>query len=188
MKYIIDNINNYNENDLKNIYQKINKKKQEKINKYANDIDKKRSIIGEYLLMELLKNENIDYNKLEFIYNENGKPYTNEIYFNISHKDEYVTACISNKEIGIDIETIKDINMNTLNMFASNNEKKQIKNNIDFYILYTLKEAYIKMKGLSLSNIKNIEFDITNLSCSDNNVDIKVIKENDYIISIIEKK
>ena len=55
--------------------------------------------------------------------------------------------------------------------------------------LYTLKEAYIKMKGLNLNQLKDMEFIITNkVTCKDNDVNIKIIKDNDYIISIIEKK
>ena len=189
MKYLVDNIKNYSDEKIKEIFTKIYPEKQKIINKYANKDDQKRSIISEYLLMQLFKDEGIDYSLKKIYINENGKPYTDDIYFNISHKDDYVCACLSNKEIGIDIEIIKEYNKNTLKVFALDDEIKDIKNNVDFYKLYTLKEAYIKMKGLNITNIKDVSFKLTdNIICSDINIDITVIQDNNYIISIIEKK
>ena len=189
MEYIIDNIKNYSNNKIEKIYKNIYKEKRDIISNYANLDDKKRSIISEHLLMKLFKKHNINYTNTIFKINENGKPYIDNLYFNISHKNDYIVAAVSNHEIGIDIETINDVDFKILKTFASNEEIKYVKDVYDFYKLYTLKEAYIKMKGLNITNIKDTTFILDkNIICSDPDVNIKNISDNNYIISIIEKK
>ena len=197
MKYIIKSVNDYKENELYEFYKIIHKEKRKKIDKYKNIDDKKRSIIGEMILKELLSKEDVDYNETEFTYNEYGKPFmNNNIYFNISHSDQYIIVAISNKEIGIDIERIKKTQINVIDQFASDKEKEYIlksPNNIEerLFQIYTLKESYLKMKGTNLNDISNVEFIINNdnITCSDNNVNIGLIKDiSDYIISYCEKR
>lgn len=197
MKYIIKSVNDYKENELYEFYKIIHKEKRKKIDKYKNIDDKKRSIIGEMILKELLSKENMDYNETKFTHNEYGKPFmNNNIYFNISHSDQYIIVAISNKEIGIDIERIKKTQINVIDQFASDKEKEYIlksPNNIEerLFQIYTLKESYLKMKGTNLNDISNVEFIINNdnITCSDNNVNIGLIKDiSDYIISYCEKR
>ena len=174
MKYLIKNINDYN-----------------------NDTNNKQSIIGIMLLDELLKENNIK--KEEILFNENGKPFfkNNNIYFNISHSHEYVITVISENEIGIDIEKIRKININTINKFTTSSEKKYIlssKEEIEkrFFLLYTLKEAYIKLYGKRITDLLTVEFIIdenNNITCSDKDITCGTINEIEgYIISYCEKK
>ncbi len=197
MEYIIKNINNYNTNTINNFYTNIPSIKKEKINKYKNVERKNVSIIGELLLKELLKKRNISYNKINYSYNKYGKPYlNNDIYCNISHSYEYVIATISNKEIGIDIEKIRETPLNVINQFATDKEKEYIlssENNIEkrIFEIYTLKESYFKMLGTYLNHILDVEFIIDNdkVYCSDNTVQVGFIKDIEgYIISYCEKK
>ena len=194
MKYIIKNINEYNKNDIDSFYKKIPFIKRNKIDKLKNDIDKKRSIIGELLLSDLLKDE---YNNINYIINEYGKPYieNKKIFFSISHSYDYVIAAISDKEIGIDIEKIRKTNINTINEFASSKEKEYIlssRDNIEkrLFQIYTLKEAYIKMKGTNLNNAFEVEFNISNNKITSNNsINTSMINIiDDYVISYCENK
>ena len=108
------------------------------------------------LLKKVLKENNIDE---EIIYNEYGKPYlkNNEIYFNISHKDNYTVLVTSKKEVGVDIEKIT-FKERLLNKIASNEEKKLIKNAEDFTKLWVKKESYVKYLGRGLSyGLKNVD-------------------------------
>ena len=200
MNYIIENINTYSDEDYLKIYQKINLQKKEKIDKLKKTADKKRSLLGEYCLIKLLKKYyNIDYKKTNFYTNEYGKPYIQDsnIFFNISHSNDYVIVAISNKEIGIDIEKIRDTNINTINQFATLKEKEYILSDSNncfsrLFEIYTLKESYIKMKGKNMNEVKNIEFRIKdNLTfCSDSSINTLLFKniKKGYIISICEKK
>ncbi len=190
MKYLIGNINDYSEEFLNIFYQNINSDKKKRIDKLINKEDKYRSIIGEILLSKLINN----YKDLEFVTNKNGKPYiTNKnIYFNISHSNEYVICAISNKEIGIDIEKIRNININIINKFATTKEKEYILENNTLnrlFKIYTLKEAYIKCIGENMTKLLDIEFIIdNNITCSDKNIKSYTINDiEEYSISICEK-
>jgi len=63
--------------------------------------------------------------------NAYGKPFIRDVplYSNISHAGEWVVCAISDYEVGIDIECIKEID----------------------YDMWTLKESYIKWLGTGLS-------------------------------------
>jgi len=198
MEYKIININDINKTEILNFYNNINSSKKIKIDKIRNKKRKIQSVLGEYLLKELLKIYNISYSNINYIYNEEGKPYIKDynIYFNISHSHDYVITVISNKEIGVDIEKIRKTNISIINRICTNKEKEYVlSSNIDIekrlFEIFTLKEAYFKMKGLNLNNLKSVEFIISNnnVTCNDNSINIKLLHIiNDYIISIIEKK
>lgn len=198
MEYKIININDINKAEILIFYNNINSSKKIKIDKIRNKKRKIQSVLGEYLLKELLKIYNISYSNINYIYNEEGKPYIKDynIYFNISHSHDYVITVINNKEIGVDIEKIRKTNISIINRICTNKEKEYVlSSNIDIekrlFEIFTLKEAYFKMKGLNLNNLKSVEFIISNnnVTCNDNSINIKLLHIiNDYIISIIEKK
>ena len=196
MEYLIKNVNQIDKNQINMFYNTIPTIKRNKIDKLKNDIDKTRSIVGELLLSELLSKHGIDYKDINYQINEYGKPYIDELYFNISHKNDYVITVINEKEIGVDIEEIKSTPINTINQFATNKEKEYILSSDNkiksLFQIYTLKEAYFKMKGTNLNNILDVEFIIDNntIHCSDNTVEVGFINDIDgYIISYcIEKK
>ena len=193
MKYLIDNINNIDENKIKYFFNTIPKNKQDKINKLINNDEKKRSIVGELLLSKLLQKNNINYDNINYYYNTYNKPYIQDcnIFFNISHSNDFVITIISNKEIGIDIEKIKKTNIKIIDKFATSKEKEYIlssKNDIEkrLFQIFTLKEAYFKRYGLGLNRVLDVEFIIKNnkVSCSDKSVKVGFINDIDnYIIS-----
>lgn len=195
MKYKIESINNYNDELFQKLYNKIRKEKKDEIDKYITKESKERSILGEKLLMDLL-GEN-DYKLLRIERNKNGKPYikNKKTYYNISHSNNYVTAVVSNNQIGIDIEKVRKISLKVIDKFASKNEKQYIyskENGVEkrLFEIYTLKEAYIKMKGLALKNIKTVEFKIEKekITCSDQKTkSILIYDIPDYIVAICEK-
>lgn len=183
---------------LEETFKYIKSFKQDKIKRLANDNLKRESIAGEYLLINGLKEYfNVDYNNIEIIKNSNGKPFIKDkdIYFSISHADNFVVCVLSTKDIGIDVEKIKEVNLKTLELFATDKEKDYIINTLDkveerFFRIYTLKEAYVKMQGTDLTRIKDNELNFKNNSfyANDKSIMVKSIKDNDYIIGIIEKK
>lgn len=114
-------------------------------------IDNKRK--NKDFLLDLI-NKKFGYKNVNIIYNENGKPYLekNELYFNISHSDKYTVYVFDNKEIGVDIEEIRDydnILNNALNINVSTNE--------EFFKEWTKREAIIKYKGLTIKEIYKID-------------------------------
>jgi len=197
LQYIIKNINDLNKDDINNFYDKMPKLKKDKINKLKNYDSKVRSIIGEMILEELLVKNNVSYNSLDYYINEYGKPYLkdNNIFFNISHSFDYVITAISNNEIGIDIEKVRETPIKTINQFATEKEKEYIlssNKNIEkrIFKIFTLKEAYFKMLGTNLNNILKVEFIIKSdkIYCNDKNVKVGFINDTKgYIIAYCEK-
>lgn len=197
MKLIYDNINNYSEEDYKFFLLQIKKEKQNKILKILKNDDKKRSILGEILLIRLLNEQNINYSSITFNKNNYGKPYIKDInlFFNISHSKDYVCCAISNNEIGIDIEKLRPTNDSIINQFATNKEKEYINEKQKYYTkrsfeIFTLKESYLKCLGVNLNNIKNIEFEIKNNIIKNNKHTFKfklIYDIENYIIAITEK-
>ena len=115
--------------------------------------------------------------------NENGKPYfkDNDIYFNISNKDNITVAVTSSNPVGIDIEKLTFKNMVVKHFFSKNEQdviKKSLNKELDFTTIWVKKEAYLKYLGLDLTSIRKI--DTTKI----NGFTIKKYKE--YIIGIKE--
>lgn len=90
---------------------------------------------------------------------------------------------------------VRPVNLNIINTFTNSNEKEYIlNNNADVYYrlfkIFTLKEAYLKMMGSKITNIKNIKFIINSndIKCLDNNIIFFSKLDNNIIISISIKK
>ena len=191
MKLKIAYLNNYSDEFINSFLKSIDEDKKQKIMVLKKDEDKKRSIIGQILLKDLLKD---DYKN--FHVNKFGKIYINKnnIYFNISHSNDLVGCVMSNRKIGLDIEKIKEVDLNIVKRFATASEKEYILEKDSykrFFEIYTLKEAYFKMLGTNLDNLKSVEFSINKnkVTCSDNSIIAKInYSVDEYIISIVEKR
>ena len=198
MKFIYDNINNYSDKEYENFLSIIKKEKQNKIFNILKQDDKKRSILGEILLIKLLSDLNINYKSIDIYKNKYGKPYikNRELYFNISHSKDFVVCTISNNKIGIDIEQIREANDSIIKQFATNKEIEYINQNQKYYNkrcfeIFTLKESYFKCLGTNLNHIKKIEFELNDktIKSSNNKFHFTLINNIDnYIIAICEER
>ena len=134
-----------------------------------------KNISSKDLLKKVLDEKQI---KDEIVYNSYGKPYlkNNELYFNISHSDCYTVLAISNQEIGVDIEKVT-MRKKVIDKICNAKEKKLIKSEEDFTIMWVKKESYVKYLGIGLAygleNVNTLEL---------NNYVIK--KYNDYYIAV----
>lgn len=120
-----------------------------------------RTLCGEAILRYGLNKSHFNLKNvkdLKIRKNEFNKPYIigENVFFNVSHSKEYIVCSISNSNIGIDIEKIGNIKENALNSF-SNDEKSFLfdysikeKNEL-FYVLWTLKESFVKNLGLGFT-------------------------------------
>ena len=88
---------------------------------------------------------------------ENSKPKfeNNDLEFNITHSNEYVMAIFDDKPCAIDLELIRDIDINAM----SKRYNRNFANKIDFYKFWTLKEAEIKLQTHTMYNYTNIFMD-----------------------------
>ena len=151
--------------DLKKAYNLVSKNRQDKIDFYRFDKDKKLSCGAYLLLKKLLYEENIT-NPL-FKTEKYGKAYISNhenIHFNLSHSSKIVLCSISDREVGVDVEYIDPkIDLNIAKHYFYNSEYENImnaKNKADeFFKYWVLKESYMKYTGLGM-NLKLDSFEI----------------------------
>ena len=139
------------------------------IKTYQNkDHEASRDLLKEVLSID---EENLDYN-------ERGKPYLKDgsLFFNISHSRGIIGIAISSKEVGFDLERVKDVSLDTLKMLSEKiyNDSDRCHNACDIVSIqkvFTIKEAYLKYLGIGLvMNINKIIIDYDN----------KTLKYQDY--------
>ena len=147
--------------DLKRCYSKVSKERQEKIDFYRFDKDKKLSC-GAYLLLTKLLDE-AGITKPCFKTEKYGKAYISnyeDIYFNLSHSRKMVACAISDREVGVDVEyNDPTIDLNIAKNYFFNTEYENIKKSDnptnEFFRYWVLKESYMKYTGLGF----NLELD-----------------------------
>lgn len=78
-----------------------------------------------------------------------------DLYFNISHSDDFVVVAVSDKEIGCDIQEIRAYNPKVAVRHYCENETRLIENSDDkdgaFIRLWALKESILKFTGKGIS-------------------------------------
>lgn len=139
----------------------VSEERRVRVLKFLRIEDKQRCLLGDiltrYAICRCLEVKN---EQLIFQYSEYGKPFLAEpggIDFNVSHSGDWVVCAISDNPVGIDVETIKPIDFSIARRFFSKNEYYSLMSTDEhmrlryFYMLWTLKESYIKAIGKGLS-------------------------------------
>lgn len=144
------------------------------INKYLKI--KKTNLIAEvqsdyFTIFNQLKDElvkqmlvkNCKINSFEISRGKYGKPYIaklRDIHFNLSHCENYLVLVIDQNEVGVDIEKINRVTINfALKMFHKNelhiiNDFPNLRQ-IILTLIWSMKEAYLKYKGIGLKTKLN---------------------------------
>lgn len=178
-----------------NNLEKIDDERKAKIERYKRTDDKLRSL-GAGMLLNYIK-EKYDVSDKVLI-DRHGKPYfeNQNIYFNISHSGNYVIAAVSNYEIGIDIQRVKEDkhrvaekNFLTSECDFINGAEDDLGKMERFCQIWTAKEAYLKNIGMGLRKpLNSFEVAIENneLYLPDNN-ELKLIQfklDKNYIVTV----
>lgn len=144
------------------------------LNKYAKDVSTKEirlfeSIFSKVFLFYIINSKyKIQADEIILQKSKNGKPYIlnglfPKIKFSISHSKGYIVTAISTSETGIDVECIDDKcikNIDKYSIVFSEREVDYIKKSknrvFDFYKIWTLKEATIKLFDKKLDDMKHM--------------------------------
>lgn len=123
--------------------------------------DAERTLMGEILIRTIAREKlKISHQDIRFDKNEYHKPFLKNVphfHFNLSHAGEWVVCAVDEVPVGVDIEKIQPIDLSIAKRFFSKLEHDDLmakphQEKIDyFYVLWTLKESYVKAKGEGLS-------------------------------------
>jgi len=197
--FLFDDFNSLDESFIENNLMLMPDERQQRYHKFRQVKDKKLCVIAYALLCFGLKQLYGIEGRLEFQYNQYGKPYIKEypnIFFSISHTDGLALCAISDAEIGADCEKIGNYDDGVAKMISSTNEYEYLNKTNDknrmFFKLWTLKESYIKAIGMGLSMpLNSFEFE---LDTSTNNYTLKeynlknITYKDFYSISFCERE
>ncbi len=152
---------NLEDDEFQRLLELVSDEKRERIYRLKQKRDAYRTLIGDVLVRILIcdrlgiKNKDLVFDK-----NDYGKPFlTNQsdVHFNIAHSGHWVVCCIDTLPVGIDIQIIKNIDINLAKRFFSQKEYDSIKSLPEsqrqsyFFELWSLKESYIKAVGKGMS-------------------------------------
>lgn len=129
--------------------------RKQKILRYRQVADRKRSLGAGLLLKKVLARHN---HRIDSVtYGVNGKPEISGIHFNLSHSHNKVVCAVSDKLVGCDIEKIEEVTEKIAERFFAKSEiaylnsfKYQEKMR-EFFRIWTMKESYMKMTGEGMS-------------------------------------
>lgn len=120
-----------------------------------------RKVLGELLLRALINRDHrISSDRITIAYNPKKKPYLEShprIHYNISHSGQWVVIAFSDKQVGVDVEKIRNVNLNVAKRFFSEDEKNRLFSLPArlrlpyFFDLWTLKESFLKAIGTGLT-------------------------------------
>ena len=119
------------------------------IDKYKQLETKKEKLISEYFKRKYASH---------YYLSETNKPLSKDIKFNISHSHGIIVLAISeSRDIGVDIELIRNKDERLKEYISSPSELDYIDSGINFYEVWTSKESLVKCIGSGLvNNIKEI--------------------------------
>ena len=151
MIYIDDDIYGF---DVQEALLAVSKQRRQHALRYRQERDQRLCIAAYRLLQRALMQEyGIDEMPV-FTYENKGKPLLQghpDIHFSMSHCHEAVAVAVSERPVGIDIETLDHYSPEVARHVMSDDEMRQIEASsqpdVAFTRLWTMKESYFKLTG-----------------------------------------
>lgn len=156
---------------------------QERVAKYRHPFAKKQSLAAYGLLQEMLKEQEIEIDKITTF--PNGKWMINDLYVSMTHTKTGVAVMLSHENDSIDMETIRKIDDPLIRHTLCENEQKFLRKSHNkekaFTICWTFKEAFIKQlfqdENMSYRSIDTTSLFEKGMYVCQRNTIITVLKE-----------
>ncbi len=174
--------------------------RQEKAQRYRNIEDKRRCVFSYALLISLVREHTKFEGDIEIYPDEKGKLRLGNLPLgiSISHSGNFVAAALNSGEVGIDIETFRDVSVSVINRALNEEEREYLclsgeRESLSaesigaerFFELWTAKEAYVKFTGEGLSGLKSAVMDTKGkLSVKNSTCKLLTEKTDRYILSV----
>ena len=160
----------------------IEPKRLSRIESTKNDRERLKLLCTGVLLYKALNEYGISSKDIR--YKENGKPYIGnrrDFFFNLSHSGDKIFLCLSDEEIGCDIQREVKVNDSLIKRICS---EEEINKNSDisdrFNLVWAIKESCSKLSGMGIS------CDFKNITYERNTDKIKIFDRNVRIAYAIE--
>ena len=157
MKILVqDNLSAYPAEALERDLQLLPPWRRKQAMEYKFTEGKRNCALAYLLLCRALREEYGITDSPSFIIGEHGKPALAEypdIHFNLSHCRTAIICAVSDRPVGVDIESItRKVSDTLINYSMNEEEQKQIASSQkqDFFRLWTMKEALVKLRGTGL--------------------------------------
>ena len=149
----------------------LSEQRREQALKFKHDLGRKTCAAAYLLLCEALRSE---YGITElpiFQYGEHGKPVIAgrpDIHFNLSHCREAAICAVSDRPIGVDVESIREFHDSLVRYTMNDREVEQIlqaeRIDVAFIRLWTMKEAVLKLSGRGIvDDMKHVLDNVSHL-------------------------
>jgi len=133
---------NIGEDEYSKLLEAVSEEKRCRVKKIKKFDDALRTLLADAMLrVTLVKEFGLKNSDIVFYKNEFGKPFLKgkNIFFSISHSGEWASIAVDCDNLGVDIEKVRDINLNVAKRFFSMEEcndmmKKDDK--IDYFLLF----------------------------------------------------
>ena len=168
----------------------ISPQRREQALRYRHKLGQRQCVLAYLLLKRGLSEEfGIRENPL-FEYGEHGKPQLAgypEVFFNMSHCREAVVCAVSNRPVGVDVETIGRYKESLVRYTMNDDECQQIlqaeRPDVEFIRLWTMKEARLKLTGEGISS----DMKTTLADAGNYHFETVIDKELRYVYTICEE-
>ncbi|MBQ6627132.1 MAG: 4'-phosphopantetheinyl transferase superfamily protein [Ruminococcus sp.] len=192
MVFSIGFIEEYGADDFERAYENLSASRKARVDRYKREDDRKRSLLGEILLKNLLNDHfNCDA-VLETA--DNGRPFLKDssLCVSIAHSDGLVVAVVHDAPVGIDVEKVKEVSLSLIERVCVENEKRFVCGDKSFnkgekitntqvlkrfFTVWTGKEAYFKKIGTGITDLKSVDIFTLNR---------EVHFMDDYVIQIVK--
>lgn len=173
----------------------VSRETRERTDRMRRKQDKMATITGEGMIRFLLAGKTGE--KPEDIVMQrtaDGKPYSpGNPPFSISHSAGVIAVCLAEREVGLDIEKLREAPFRTMRRFCTPEEQAYIlsagseeEKRRRFFTVWTLKEAYCKCTGEGLSGgLQSVSFSIKNgkASCSAQGFAVGFKQYGDFLVA-----
>lgn len=182
MIYIDDHIEDM---DLELVLTQVSPQRREKALRYRHETGQRQSVAAYRLLQRALEEEYGITELQEFSFEEHGKPILKEhpdIHFSLSHCRMAVACAVSDRPVGIDIESIRSYKEELVAYVLNEADLQEVKQaerpDVEFIKRWTQKEAFLKLTGKGISNA------MKELDMSGTWSHTEVCLENDYVWTV----
>ncbi len=156
VKWLLCRTCDFTQHEYAAVYKQLSPSRKAHIDTFTNPAARQCSLAGELLLRRLLQQEGIPAVPER---KPGGQPYLSgdAAFVSISHCDDRVVCAVSDEPVGIDIEKIRPIRTGMAEKVCTEEELSYVSQDTGrFFEVWTAKEAYFKMLGTGITDLKAV--------------------------------